>query len=29
VFLMERRHIEGLGPEEIAAALATAFSAHC
>jgi putative YphP/YqiW family bacilliredoxin len=29
VFLMERRHIEGLGPDEVAAALATAFSAHC
>lgn len=29
VFLMERRHIEGLRPEDVAAALASAFAAHC
>mgnify|MGYP001042499656 FL=1 len=29
VFLMERRHIEGLRPEDVATALATAFSTHC
>ena len=29
VFLMERRHIEGLGPEEVASALANAFATHC
>ena len=29
VFLMERRHIEGLRPEDVAAALAAAFATHC
>ena len=29
VFLMERRHIEGLRPEDVAAALASAFATHC
>ena len=29
VFLMERRHIEGLRPEDVATALASAFAAHC
>lgn len=29
VFLMERRHIEGLRPEDVAAALAKAFATHC
>jgi putative YphP/YqiW family bacilliredoxin len=29
VFLMERRHIEGLRPEDVAAALASAFAIHC
>ena len=28
-FLMERRHIEGHGPDEIATALANAFATHC
>lgn len=29
VFLMERRHIEGLGPAEVASVLTGAFAAHC
>ena len=29
VFLMERRHIEGLGPDDVATALASAFATHC
>ena len=29
VFLMERRHIEGLPPEAVATALADAFATHC
>ena len=29
VFLMERRHIEGLRPEDVATALAAAFATHC
>lgn len=29
VFLMERRHIEGLPPEAVAKALSNAFAIHC
>ena len=29
VFLMERRHLEGLRPEDVASALASAFATHC
>ncbi|MFN7990472.1 MAG: BrxA/BrxB family bacilliredoxin [Thermoanaerobaculia bacterium] len=29
VFLMERRHLEGLRPDDVASALASAFATHC